>query len=42
MMEYWLATQKWPDCAKAVPYDFRAKCEKYRDYPKDKFFGSDR
>ena len=21
-----------------VPYDFRAECEKYRDYPKDVFF----
>jgi len=21
-----------------VPYDFQTECEKYRDYPKDKFF----
>ncbi|MFM9864367.1 MAG: adenylate/guanylate cyclase domain-containing protein [Micropepsaceae bacterium] len=38
LVEYWLATQKWPDCAEIVPYDFRAECAKYRDYPKDKFF----
>jgi TolB-like protein len=39
LVEYWLATQKWPDCAATVPYDFAAECEKYRDYPKDVFFG---
>jgi tetratricopeptide (TPR) repeat protein len=38
LVEYWLATQKWPDCAETVPYDFRAECEKYRDFPKDVFF----
>ncbi len=37
LVEYWLETQKWPDCADQVPYDFRAECEKYRDYPKDEF-----
>jgi TolB-like protein len=38
LIEYWLATHNWPDCAEVVPYDFRAECEKYRDYPKDVFF----
>nr|WP_137676154.1 TIR domain-containing protein [Parerythrobacter lutipelagi] len=37
LVEYWLATELWPDCADEVPYDFRAECEKYRDYPKDPF-----
>lgn len=37
LVEYWLATQKWPDCADTVPYDFRAECERYRDFPKDVF-----
>jgi TolB-like protein len=37
LVEYWLELQKWPDCADQVPYDFRAECEKYRDYPKDEF-----
>ncbi len=40
LVEYWLATQMWPDCAEVVPYDFRAECEKYRDFPKDVFFAS--
>lgn len=39
LVEYWLTTQTWPDCADETPYDFRAECEKYRDYPKDTFFG---
>ncbi|WP_373489130.1 TIR domain-containing protein [Blastomonas sp.] len=38
LVEYWLATEKWPDCAQTVPYDFKAECEKYRDFPKDVFF----
>jgi hypothetical protein len=38
LVEYWLTTQQWPDCAEVTPYDFRAECEKYRDYPKDRFF----
>ena len=38
LVEYWLATQKWPDCADVVPYDFRSECERFRDHPKDVFF----
>lgn len=38
LVEYWLELQKWPDCADQVPYNFRAECEKYHDYPKDEFF----
>ncbi|MEZ5955640.1 MAG: hypothetical protein R3C27_00295 [Hyphomonadaceae bacterium] len=37
LVELWLATQKWPDCADAVPYDFRAECEKARDIPKENY-----
>ena len=37
LVEYWLTTGLWPDCADEAPYDFRAECEKYRDYPKDRF-----
>ena len=37
LVEYWLSTGLWPDCADETPYDFRAECEKYRDYPKDRF-----
>lgn len=38
LVEYWLVTGNWPDCAATVPYDFEAECEKYRDFPKDVFF----
>lgn len=28
LVEFWLATGKWPDCADEVPYDFKAECAK--------------
>jgi TolB-like protein/class 3 adenylate cyclase len=41
LVELWLATGKWPDCADEVPYDFRAACAEVRDIPKEKFgFGA--
>ncbi len=41
LVELWLATGQWPDCADEVPYDFRAACEEVRDVPKEKFgFGA--
>jgi TolB-like protein len=33
LVKFWLATEKWPDCADQVPYDFKAECEKARDIP---------
>jgi TolB-like protein len=39
LVEYWLGTGTWPDCADEVAYDFRAECAQHRDYPKDMFFG---
>ncbi|HXQ09575.1 MAG TPA: TIR domain-containing protein [Caulobacteraceae bacterium] len=39
LVEYWTATQKWPDCADQVPYDFRAECERLAPLPlKEPFF----
>jgi TolB-like protein len=38
LVEFWIDSGKWPDCATTIPYDFRAECEKYRDHPKDVFF----
>jgi tetratricopeptide (TPR) repeat protein len=35
LVEFWIASGKWPDCADEVPYDFRAECAKVRDIPKD-------
>jgi TolB-like protein len=37
LVEFWMATGKWPDCADEVPYDFRAECEKARHIPKQEF-----
>ena len=37
LVEFWLATQKWPDCADEVPYDFKAACEQARSIPKEPF-----
>jgi TolB-like protein len=37
LVEFWMATGKWPDCVDEVPYNFRAECEKVRDTPKDVF-----
>jgi TolB-like protein len=36
-VEYWLATDNWPDCVDEVPYDFKAVCLAARDVPKDRF-----
>ncbi len=35
LVEYWLETQKWPDCASTVPYDFESECALLRNHPKD-------
>lgn len=37
LVDYWLTTQHWPDCAADVPYDFRAECERHRGHPRDPF-----
>lgn len=41
LVEFWITTGMWPDCADDVPYDFRAECEKVKDMPKQEF-GFDR
>jgi class 3 adenylate cyclase len=37
LVEFWLATGTWPDCADNVPYDFKAECEKARVVSIDEF-----
>jgi hypothetical protein len=37
LVEFRLATGKWPDCADEVPYDFKAECEKARHIPIQQF-----
>jgi TolB-like protein len=37
LVDYWLATENWPDCVDEVPYDFKTACLSARDEPKDRF-----
>jgi TolB-like protein/class 3 adenylate cyclase/tetratricopeptide (TPR) repeat protein len=37
LVECWLATGKWPDCADEVPYDFRGACVDAQSVAKDEF-----
>jgi len=37
LVEFWLATGKWPDCVDEVPYDFRAASEKAQHIPVEEF-----
>ena len=37
LVEFWMATGKWPDCADEVPYDFKAECAKAQPIPKEDF-----
>jgi tetratricopeptide (TPR) repeat protein len=37
LVEFWLATGKWPDCADEVPYDFKAECARTQHIPKEDF-----
>ena len=35
LVEFWLTTGQWPDCAAEVPYDFERECEKVRAVAKE-------
>ena len=37
LVEFWLATGQWPDCADEVPYHFRQECERARGVPSEIF-----
>jgi TolB-like protein len=37
LVEFWRTTEKWPDCAGEVPYDFRAACEDVKGVAKEAF-----
>ncbi|VTU39036.1 hypothetical protein H6CHR_05372 [Variovorax sp. PBL-H6] len=37
LVEFWLTSGKWPDCASEVPYDFQRACEQARAVPKEDF-----
>ncbi|MGB5325646.1 MAG: hypothetical protein WBN40_09520, partial [Pseudomonadales bacterium] len=38
LVEFWTATGIWPDCASAVPYDFKAACANATQVVKDDFW----
>jgi TolB-like protein/tetratricopeptide (TPR) repeat protein len=38
LVEFWMTTGKWPDCADDVCYDFKAECAKAQHIPKDDFW----
>ena len=37
LVEFWMATGKWPDCADEVSYDFRMECAGVHDILKESF-----
>ena len=37
LVEFWMTTGKWPDCADEVPYDFKVECAKAQHVAKDDF-----
>jgi hypothetical protein len=37
LVEFWLATGKWSDCAEEVLYDFKDECAKMQHIPKEAF-----
>jgi TolB-like protein len=37
LVEFWMVTEKWPDCVDEVPYDFRSECARVQHVPKEEF-----
>jgi hypothetical protein len=37
LVEFWMATCKWPDCADEVSYDFKAESRRAQHIPKEDF-----
>lgn len=37
LVEFWMATDKWPDCATEVPFNFQLECTRVQDVPKVDF-----
>lgn len=37
LVDFWMATNRWPDCASETPYDFRRECERALDTPRERF-----
>lgn len=37
LVEFWMATDKWPDCANQTPYNFKEECARVKAVPKEDF-----
>lgn len=37
LVDFWIDSGKWPDCAEETPYDFRAACLDVRDTPREPY-----
>jgi hypothetical protein len=37
LVDHWLRSNRWPDCADEVPYDFRGECERARAVTPEEF-----
>jgi TolB-like protein len=37
MVDWWLSSGNWPDCADKVPYDFREECRRAQDVPIERY-----
>jgi hypothetical protein len=37
LVEFWMATGKWPDCAAELPYDFKLECARVQHVPQEDF-----
>ena len=37
LVEYWIATDKWPDCTAETPYDFKRACSKAQGAAREAF-----
>jgi len=37
LVEFWLASGRWPDCASETPYDFKHACEEAQSCERERF-----
>jgi adenylate cyclase len=37
LVDLWVATESWPDCANETPYDFKVECKKAQDTAREAF-----
>jgi TolB-like protein len=37
LVDFWLATDRWPDCASETPYDFKLECEQAQAVVRESF-----